>query len=90
MSNADQVDTDEDGLGDPCDEDDDSDGFLDQDDNCPLVSNSNQQDENGEVAITENATSLGLSFLKYRTAFVRLRCWNGTFLVLFILEMCRL
>ena len=41
-------DNDSDGLGDPCeDDDDDNDGVLDIDDNCAFVSNPAQVDDNG-------------------------------------------
>ncbi len=39
-----QVDTDSDGLGDVCDDDDDDDGVLDDDDNCALDANADQAD----------------------------------------------
>lgn len=46
VENPDQADTDMDGVGDACedDEDDDDDGILDVDDNCPLVPNDKQED----------------------------------------------
>ncbi len=43
-ANADQSDTDGDGLGDACEADTDNDGVADEDDNCPDAPNSDQSD----------------------------------------------
>ncbi len=47
-SNADQLNTDGDAMGDVCDTDDDGDGILDVDDNCPLTPNADQADSDGD------------------------------------------
>jgi len=48
ISNEDQADFDEDGIGDVCDDDDDNDGVLDEIDNCPLMANSDQLDTDND------------------------------------------
>ncbi|MFK8032072.1 MAG: integrin alpha [Gammaproteobacteria bacterium] len=42
VANADQSDVDMDGDGDACDVDDDDDGIVDEDDNCPLLADTDQ------------------------------------------------
>ncbi len=42
VANADQTNTDDDGLGNACDADDDNDGTADASDNCPIVANADQ------------------------------------------------
>lgn len=48
MSNTDQLDSDNDGLGDLCDPDADNDGVINSLDNCPLIANSDQLDRDGD------------------------------------------
>lgn len=48
VPNQDQTDTDDDGIGDACDDDDDNDGVLDTEDNCPLNPNADQLDSDND------------------------------------------
>lgn len=48
VSNSDQADSNEDGVGDACDEDNDNDGVDDDSDNCPADSNPLQEDIDGD------------------------------------------
>ena len=43
--NADQLDADNDGVGDDCDPDADNDGIPNIEDNCPLIANPEQMDD---------------------------------------------
>ena len=60
VPNQDQLDTDDDGLGDACDDDDDGDGVADSVDNCPLTANPDQADSDndgiGDVCDTPDGT----------------------------------
>jgi len=48
ISNFDQLDTDNDGFGNACDDDDDNDGITDDNDNCPLMANPDQEDADND------------------------------------------
>ena len=48
VANTNQIDTDNDGFGDACDDDDDGDGILDEDDNCPTFPNPDQEDADND------------------------------------------
>ena len=47
-ANVDQLDSDEDGHGDVCDDDDDNDKVPDSSDNCVILPNADQQDTDGD------------------------------------------
>lgn len=48
MPNSAQQDSDHDGQGDACDDDDDNDGVPDNQDNCRVVPNSGQEDSDSK------------------------------------------
>jgi len=48
ISNPDQGDIDNDGIGDVCDNDSDNDGVSDTEDNCPSIPNPDQKDADGD------------------------------------------
>lgn len=47
-ANAEQADTDHDGVGDACTDDVDGDGFVDEEDNCPELHHPDQDDSDGD------------------------------------------
>src|SRR5205085_1136784 len=48
VANANLADSDDDGVGDVCEDDQDGDGVTDDEDNCPITANANQADSDGD------------------------------------------
>lgn len=88
-SNTNQADTDDDGLGDACDPDDDNDGIADAGDNCPIHANPNQLDTDNDGqgnacdadddndGINDGADNCPLTVNQYRIVFSSSRAGNG-------------
>lgn len=71
LANADQADSDHDGMGDACDPDDDGDGVLDASDNCPLLANADQADQDhdgtGDACEVQDAQTITFAELGEKT-----------------------
>ena len=64
--NPDQTDSDNDGLGDPCDADRDNDTWADFEDNCPDIPNIEQEDSDGDGVGDACASDLSSLFQSFQ------------------------
>jgi hypothetical protein len=86
VSNADQLDTDSDGLGNECDLDDDNDGFLDVDDCAPLdgalylgASCDDGDDETFNDLVQVDCTCIGVAAPTNSDCFSAINVAEGTY-----------